>query len=220
MKSNSSSQYQFMSVPIPVPIVNGKDNNNNSNDEQQELKDIKNYIILTSIKLEKENRENLNKIKELEKIITIKEEEEDKNDNRMRYIKGLMQNLVLIKDFYIQQNQKWKNLNKVYDEFNNNILKFNRKSCIYVSLFNLILFAYRFQYFDSYFYSSLYIISLSSLIIYVSFKLQIVFSSILDFNNKFKLEKSEIVLKIKKEVEECNKLEKETISLDNWINEI
>ena len=146
MESNSSSQYQFMSVPIPVPIVNGKDNNNNSNDEQQELKEIKSYIILTSIKLEKENRENLNKIKELEKIITIKEEEEDKNDNRMRYLKGLMQNLVLIKDFYIQQNQKWKNLNKVYDEFNNNILKFNRKSSIYVSLFNLILFAYRFQY--------------------------------------------------------------------------
>ena len=219
MESNSSSQYQFMSVPIPVPIASGKDNNNSS-DEQQELKDIKNYIILTSIKLEKENRENLNKIKELEKIISIKEEEEDKNDNRMRYIKGLMQNLVLIKDFYIQQNQKWKNLNKVYDEFNNNILKFNRKTCIYVSLFNLILFAYRFQYFDSYFYSSLYIISLSSLIIYISFKLQIIFSSLLDFNNKFKLEKSDIVFKIKKAVEECNKLEKETISLDNWINEI
>ena len=78
MESNSSSQYQFMSVPIPVPIASGKDNNNSS-DEQQELKDIKNYIILTSIKLEKENRENLNKIKELEKISLKKNFWKDKS---------------------------------------------------------------------------------------------------------------------------------------------
>jgi len=207
-----------MSMPIPVQIRNSKDNN--LIDEEKELKDIKSYVILNATKLDKENRENLNKIKELEKIIVVKEEEEDKNDNRMRYIKGLMQNLILIKDFYIEQNKNWKNLNKIYDQFNNNILKFNRNSSLYVCLFNLILFAFRFQYFDSYIYSSLYIISLSCLIIYISFKLQNVFASLSDFNKKFKFHKSDIILKINNKMDECLKLEKETITLDNWINEI
>lgn len=213
-KSNQGNNYMSVPLTVPIPI-------SQNNKEDEELGEIKSYLILTAIKTDKENKEHQLKIKELEKIIAIKEEEEDKNDNRMRYIKGLLQNVILIKDYYIEQNKKWKDLNTIYEEFNNVIMVKSYEYILYSSMINLIIFIIsRNGKFNSYFYVLIYYLSLTSIIIYCINKLQNIHKRSNDLNKKFISDKKEINNKIKKISEERIKLENETVTLDNWINEI
>ena len=222
MESTNNSQTQYIPVSTPILFSSNSQYLQNKLEDQakEEAKEFKNYIILNNINLEKQRKKDEEKIKKLEKEVDIKDKEIDSNDNKTRYIKGLLQNLIIIKDWYIKQNISWKKLNKVYEDSNKDIFKITYKSSIFVTLFNLILFGFQIQYFESYLYISLYNILLSILFIYCIYNLQLNFISSLEIDKKFKTDRNSIIIKIKTDVEECNQLEKETISLDNWINEV
>tara|TARA_B110000027_G_C16097099_1_gene291309 strand:+ start:989 stop:1645 length:657 start_codon:yes stop_codon:yes gene_type:complete len=218
MESTNNSQTQY--IPVSTPILFSSNSQCLQNKLEDQAKEFKNYIILNNINLEKQRKKDEEKIKKLEKELDIKDKEIDSNDNKTRYIKGLLQNLIIIKDWYIKQNISWKKLNKVYEDSNKDIFKITYKSSIFVTLFNLILFGFQIQYFESYLYISLYNILLSILFIYCIYNLQLTFISSREIDKKFKTDRNSIIIKIKTDVEECNQLEKETISLDNWINEV
>jgi len=222
MESTNNSQTQYIPVSTPILFSSNSQYLQNKLEDQakEEAKEFKNYIILNNITLEKQRKKDEEKIKKLEKELDIKDKEIDSNDNKTRYIKGLLQNLIIIKDWYIKQNISWKKLNKVYEDSNKDIFKITYKSSVFVTLFNLILFGFQIQYFESYLYISLYNILLSIIFIYCIYNLQLTFISCREIDKKFKTDRNSIIIKIKTDVEECNQLEKETISLDNWINEV
>ena len=67
--------------------------NKNENENQKNPYDtLKYYIIINNIEFEKEFKSCIETIKILEATICEKETEEDKYDNRVRYMKGLIQN--------------------------------------------------------------------------------------------------------------------------------
>ena len=83
--------------------------NNDDNPAESENLNIENpyaqykeYIIKNNIALHDENINFREKIKELESVILEQENEEDKYDNRVRYMKGLINNLNELKNSYSQ----------------------------------------------------------------------------------------------------------------------
>jgi len=78
-----------MTTETPININISKDTSN-SNNEYNEFKD---YIIKNNVILQEVIKNNLITIQSLKEKIVIYEENEDKYDNRMRYMKGLLQNL-------------------------------------------------------------------------------------------------------------------------------
>ena len=63
---------------------------------------FKDYIIQTNQQLNLENKNQNIKIKELESQISSLEDENDKYDERIRYMKGLLSNLHEIKNYSLQ----------------------------------------------------------------------------------------------------------------------
>ena len=135
MESTNNSQTQYIPVSTPILFSSNSQYLQNKLEDQakEEAKEFKNYIILNNINLEKQRKKDEEKIKKLEKELDIKDKEIDSNDNKTRYIKGLLQNLIIIKDWYIKQNISWKKLNKVYEDSNKDIFKITYKSSIFVT---------------------------------------------------------------------------------------
>ena len=72
----------------------------NNEKVEYDYNEFKEYIIKNNINLQNELRENILKIKDLEKEVSEKESIEDKYDNRIRYMKGLLQNLNELRNDY------------------------------------------------------------------------------------------------------------------------
>ena len=91
--------------PININIQKGSDN------QEDKYNEFKDYIIKNNIELQKEIKSNIDLIKTQETKIQNHEEEEDKYDTRIRYIKGLLQNLNEIRELY--SNIKTKSESKI-----------------------------------------------------------------------------------------------------------
>lgn len=106
---------------------------------------FKDYIIVTNQKLDEENKELRKKISDIETDNSEKEDENDKLETRVRYMRGLLQNFNEIKKHSLQITdlknelcQKYKNLSKRCKKNDVNLSNF----FVYYfwSLWSLILF--------------------------------------------------------------------------------
>lgn len=214
--------------PSSVNINITNDDNtieNNDTESEKQFNVYKEYIIKNNILLQKENNEFREKIKELESLILQQESEEDKYDNRMRYAKGLLNNLYELKNLYNNQCKNHKSISNSYIEYESKIYEqgkiFYIKNVGLNGLFIfwnlLILFTYSLS--NNYYF--ICGITINILIIYQIYNLYNYYYNFLIINNnKFNNNHKNTNTKINSFNDEIKKLEETTTSLDIWICEI
>jgi hypothetical protein len=203
-----------MASETPININITKDMGGQENNQYNEFKD---YIIKNNIILQEEHIETITSLKE--KIETY-EEAEDKYDNRMRYMKGLLQNLNELKKDYNKITLKTEEKNKNSYNFNKTIIKLYR-DIFYILICSIIIIL--FIIFTISILNIIFIIFNTILIVIITYGL-------LTIKNKYKQIKNEIyylnnnntalscqIIKIK---EEIKRAEDACLSLDNWICEV
>jgi len=103
--------------PMNINITNSKETS-----EIEDYSEFEKYIIKNNIQLTKENKELRIQIADLEKQNSEHESENDKYDERIRYMRGLMHNLYSIKEMSISVRNNWelhaKKTNKLFLKYN------------------------------------------------------------------------------------------------------
>ena len=200
--------------PININISKSAENTLNPYNEFRE------YVIQNNIQLQKELKENIHQVKELEATLAEKESEEDKSDTRLRYMKGLLQNLNELKTDYSKLAQKTEDKFKILNNFNTKFINKCVEIMIYyhVLLFNLSLLYY-------FLFSTTIIICVLNavefmIICYCANKI----NNIYLFLSELELKNKSIIKKLDEEIKEMTKeikkTEDSTLSLDNWICEM
>lgn len=184
----------------------------------------KDYIIETNMQLREENFKLREEINQANNTISEMEQEQDRYDNRVRYMKGLLNNLVIIKNNYVKvynlEKTNHKQTSKSINDFTNIIKKFNQElsisqlfvyisACImgFTSNYYTIIVLAKFSIMVFWFYKS----GLIGITFYKTYNSQ--FESLEYLVNK---DNQKIIEMIK----ETQELERETTSLDNWVSEI
>ena len=111
-------------------------NNTNNDYLTESYEDYKKYIINNNTQLLSDNRNYLLQIKKLEQELLDKENEEDRNDNRIRYMKGLMQNLIELNKFYISLSEKYKKLSDINENLKIEMSNIHYNFFLYSTLLN------------------------------------------------------------------------------------
>jgi FtsZ-binding cell division protein ZapB len=103
--------------PMNINITNSKETS-----ETDDYSEFEKYIIKNNVQLTKENKELRLQIADLEKQNSEHESENDKYDERIRYMRGLMQNLYSLKEMSISVKNNWeeyvKKSNKLFLKYN------------------------------------------------------------------------------------------------------
>ena len=185
----------------------------------------KEYIIKNNIVLQNENTKSREKIKELESIILQQENEEDKYDNRIRYMKGLINNLNELKNSYNELSKDNESITIAYIDHETKIYKeakiFYAKNLVYILLFivcNLFLIFISILLSNYYYFIGLIIDILIITQIYFAYKYY--YNLLIENNEKVNTISNNLKNKISSIKDEIKKLEDSTINLDNWICEI
>lgn len=184
----------------------------------------KDYIIETNMQLREENFKLREEINQANNTISEIEQEQDKYDNRVRYMKGLLGNLVIIKNNYIkvynQEKANHKQTSKSINDFTKIIEKFNQElliSQLFVYISACIMG------FTSNNYTIIILIKFSIMVFWFYKSGLICISFYKTYNSHFKNLDSLVNKdnqKIKEMIKETQELEHETTSLDNWVSEI
>ena len=200
----------------PININISTKENEKKEDEYAKFKE---YIILNNIALQKEVQQANIKIKTLEYNIQSKEENEDKYDTRMRYLKGLLQNLNELRSDYNNVSQKTEEKLKMVQDLHKKNKKNYYEIYALLIIMNILTLITPLQLY----YTNIFVLLLqtSSLIIipYSIYKIKekyiLIKEESKEVTNQFKNIRSQIN-KIK---EDIKKTEDSCISLDNWVNE-
>ena len=206
-----------MTNKSPININISKDNASYDNNEYSNFKD---YIIKNNVILQEENKQYILTISSLKENIESYQEVEDKYDNRMRYMKGLLQNLNELKKDYFKITLKTEEKNKNLNDFSKNIIKLNR-DIIYILIsieLTIIFLIFTIKSFNIIFFvfNAIIISILTYGFIIIKNKYKKIYNEIYYVNNNNNILSSEII-KIK---EEIKKAEDSCLSLDNWICEV
>jgi len=206
-----------MTNKSPININISKDNASYDNNEYSNFKD---YIIKNNIILQEENKQYILTISSLKENIESYQEVEDKYDNRMRYMKSLLQNLNELKKDYFKITLKTEEKNKNLNDFSKNIIKLNR-DIIYILIsieLTIIFLIFTIKSFNIIFFvfNAIIISILTYGFIIIKNKYKKIYNEIYYVNNNNNILSSEII-KIK---EEIKKAEDSCLSLDNWICEV
>lgn len=203
------------STPINITISSNDESKNNPYDE------FKKYVIINNIELQKELKTNIQTIKNLEAIVSEKETEEDKYDNRVRYMKGLIQNLNELKLEYSYLENKENEKNKLTNKFINDLR--NKHTIIYMYSLGLFISNIIRQYCIYLFNNNYYIIINLFECIILCYSLHKLFENynIMKYEEKVCKNKTNLINSyIKEKKNEIKKTEESTMSLDNLICEI
>jgi len=209
---------------VNITINNEKEQENFHDNLNETYNEFKKYIIANNVQLQHQAKQDLIKIKQLECDLALKEEEEDKNDNRIRYLKGLLQNLIELKKKQSELGKKYKNLSDYYWNIYKDSKNINYKYLLYSFLFSLIVYLQNLSIYLklSFNFNILYNSLLFISIIYVINKIGNIYKS-----SQYLYNESENIVNIKiskieiqEYIKEIKKLEDSTIALDNWICEI
>ena len=206
-----------MTNKSPININISKDNASYDNNEYSNFKD---YIIKNNVILQEENKQYILTISSLKENIESYQEVEDKYDNRMRYMKSLLQNLNELKKDYFKITLKTEEKNKNLNDFSKNIIKLNR-DIIYILIsieLTIIFLIFTIKSFNIIFFvfNAIIISILTYGFIIIKNKYKKIYNEIYYVNNNNNILSSEII-KIK---EEIKKAEDSCLSLDNWICEV
>jgi len=192
-----------------------------SNEESTEhYNEFKDYIIKNNVALQKENKEHIGKIMELNEKIESFEENEDKNDNRTNYLRGLLNNLNELKKDYKKITHLTERKFKMLDNLKTNVTKIDTKCKIYM----LIMYIFYILTMISIHIDNMYILCFRTgfmiFVIYGTYNIKL-------YNDKINLIKKtgkqnmlDVTNKIKDLNVEIKKAEEACLSLDNWIYEI
>lgn len=119
-----------------INITNSKETS-----ETEDYSEFEKYIIKNNIQLTKENRQLRDQIKNLEEINNDNENEIDKYDERIRYMRALMHNLYSLKEMSTEVRNNWteyaNKCNKLLNKYCNIDFTINKIMAIYTV--NLIL---------------------------------------------------------------------------------
>ena len=208
--ANSNSE-----VPININIT--KDNKNSHENNYNEFKD---YIIKNNILLQDENQKNRELVKTLESKIENYEDNEDKNDVRIRYMKGLLQNLNELKIEYNNIIKRTEFQLKNGNNFNKVSLKLYKKIC-YVSILIQIGIEIIINTFTIYYLFPLIVNTiLFGFLTYGIIHIKNSYHKLINEKKKLNSENSSITIEITTIKNEIKKTEEACLSLDNWICEI
>lgn len=189
-------------------------------DKASEYNEFKKYIIVNNIALQEDIKKANNKIKTLESQIQNQEETEDKYDTRIRYMKGLLQNLNGLRNDYNNISKKTEEKLKFAQESNKKIKKLNYEIYAYLVITNAftLITPLTFEYFN------IFILLLQTFFIilmpYCFIKIKNNYNNIKKLENEKQSSFKDINNEINKIKVEIIKTEQASISVDNWINEI
>ena len=199
----------------PININISKDNGSHDNNEYSEFKD---YIIKNNVILQQENKNYIEIITSLKENIESYEEAEDKHDNRMRYMKGLLQNLNELKKDYTRISSKSEDKVKLIQELH----KKNKKN--YYEIYAFLLLINLLTIITPLYFTNLFVMflqtSASIIYIYSCFKIKNNYELIKSNSKEATNSVKEITTEINKIKEEIKKAEDSCLSLDNWICEV
>ena len=204
-----------MASETPININITKDMGGQENNQYNEFKD---YIIKNNVILQEENKNHIETITSLKEKIETYEEAEDKYDNRMRYMKGLLQNLNELKKDYTRISSKSEDKLKLIQELHKKNKKNYYEIYAFLLLINLLTIITPF-YFVNVFVMFLQT-SASIIYIYSCFKIKNNYELIKTNSKEATNSVKEITLEINKIKEEIKKAEDSCLSLDNWICEV
>lgn len=204
-----------MASETPININITKDMGGQENNQYNEFKD---YIIKNNVILQEENKNHIETITSLKEKIETYEEAEDKYDNRMRYMKGLLQNLNELKKDYTRISSKSEDKVKLIQELHKKNKKNYYEIYAYLLLINLLTII-----------TPLYFVNVSVMFLQTSASIIYIYSCF-KIKNNYELIKTnskeatnsvkEITLEINKIKEEIKRAEDACLSLDNWICEV
>jgi FtsZ-binding cell division protein ZapB len=200
----------------PININISTKENEKKGDEYANFKE---YIILNNITLQKEVKEANQKIKILENEVQSKEENEDKYDTRIRYLKGLLQNLNELRSDYNNVSEKTEEKLKMVQDLH----KKNKKNYYEIYALLIIINILTLITPQQIYYTNIFILLLqtsSSIIIpYNIYKIKEKYCSIKQESKEVTIQFKNITSQINKIKDEIKKTEDSCISLDNWVNE-
>ena len=159
-------------------------------------------------------------IMELNKRIENFEENEDKNDNRTNYLRGLLNNLNELKKDYKKITLLTDTKFKMLDNLKSDVTKIDKKSKIYM----LIMYIFYILTIFTIHIDNIYILCLRTgfiiFIIYGTYNIKLCNDKINLIEKTGKQSMLDVTNKIKELNEEIKKAEEACLSLDNWIYEI
>lgn len=204
-----------MTIETPININITKDMGGQENNQYNEFKD---YIIKNNVILQQENINNIKTITSLKEKIETYEEAEDKYDNRMRYMKGLLQNLNELKKDYSRISSKSEDKVKLIQELH------KKNKINYYQIYGFLLIINLLTFITPLYFVNLFIMFLqttaSIIYIYSCFKIKNNYGLIKTNSKEATNSVKEITTEINKIKEEIKKAEDSCLSLDNWICEV
>lgn len=207
--SNSNGE-----TPININIT--KD----SKSSEEIYNEFKDYIIKNNIVLQDENVKNRELVKSLECKIETYEDNEDKNDVRIRYMKGLLQNLNELKIEYNNITKRTEVQLKNANNFNKVSLKLYKEIC-YISILMQIAVEIIINTFTIYYIFPLIVNAiLIGMLSYGGIHIKNNYHKLIIEKKKLNSENCSIGIEITSIKNEIKKTEEACLSLDNWICEI
>jgi len=207
----------------PININISSANNTKTNEQNQngeKYSEFREYIIKNNIVLQEEVKSKIITIKELEEKVQEQEREEDKYDTRLRYMKGLLQNLNEIKAFYLKM--------KIYSDIKTEIIREHNKTTktIYYEIYAFLVVINLLTLITPFTLEYLNMFNLLLQILYFAtlpysvYKIKTKYCSIQTISKEATNRMKEKTQEINKVKEEIKKIEESCISLDNWICEL
>lgn len=207
-------------APSQKPININITSNGEELQVPNEYNEFREYIVKNNILLQNDIKLKVAEVKELEAKIQEHEEEENKYDSRMRYMKGLLQNLNELRAMYVNVKDKTEQKIEIIREHNKTTKSIYYEIYAFLIITNIATLVTPFtrEYYN-WFNLLLQILYFAGLP-YSVYKIKTKYCSIQiiskEATNRMK-EKTQEINKIK---EEIKKIEESCISLDNWICEM
>ena len=207
----------------PININISSANNTKTNEESQngvKYSEFREYIIKNNIALQEEVKSKTVTIKELEAKVQEHEQEEDKYDTRLRYMKGLLQNLNELKGLYLQIKISSDIKTEIIREHNKTTKKLYYEIYAFLIVINILtlITPFTLEYFNM--FNLLLQTMYFTLVPYGVYKIKDKYTKIQTISKDATQRMREQTVEINKFKEDIKKIEEASISLDNWICEL
>ena len=207
--------------PININISSANNTKTNEQSQNQEkYSEFSEYIIKNNIALQEEVKSKTVTIKELEAKVQEHEQEEDKYDTRLRYMKGLLQNLNELKGLYLQIKISSDMKTEIIREHNKTTKKLYYEIYAFLVIINLLtlITPFTLEYFNM--FNLLLQTMYFTLVPYGVYKIKDKYTKILTVSKDATQRMREQTAEINKFKEDIKKIEEASMSLDNWICEL
>lgn len=207
----------------PININISSANNTKTNEQSQngeKYSEFREYIIKNNIALQEEVKSKTVTIKELEAKVQEHEQQEDKYDTRLRYMKGLLQNLNGLKGLYLQIKISSDIKTEIIREHNKTTKKLYYEIYAFLIVINILtlITPFTLEYFNM--FNLLLQTMYFTLVPYGVYKIKDKYTTIQTVSKDATQRMREQTVEINKFKEDIKKIEEASISLDNWICEL